>query len=90
MKARNIGRFVVGARFFDGLARGEGANLFHGLIVLDLQRNWVSGTGEYTALHEQFRDIAEGEMAPQYMATFRDGESTPTWVEMAPLAEVVA
>lgn len=82
---RQIGRFKVHQRFFDRLAPGEGTNLFDGMVVIDIKRDYLTGDAEYIAVHPQFREIAHGEIVPEYIGYFtheQGSTSLPNWVEV--------
>lgn len=74
-----IGRFVVAEGFFDRLAAGEGVNLFHNMIVLDVRRDFMSRQVEYIAIHPDFHPLPEGCIVQTYTATFTSGSPYPTW-----------
>ena len=83
LKSRNLGRFKVGQRFFDGLDTGEGVNIFAGMIVLDVRRSWSEDSIEYLAIHPDFRIVPHGEILPMYEGTFTAGTALPVWHEVA-------
>jgi hypothetical protein len=79
---RQIGRFVIEGAFFDRLQVGYGVNLFDKMIVLDVTRDWMTDRATYTAVHEQFRAIDQGDICPYYKATFTADSVLPKWVEL--------
>ena len=81
---RQIGRFVVRGKFFKRLEPGDGMNLFSEMLVLDVRRDWVSDSVEYFGMHPQFREIAEGEIVPEYVAHFGPDSALPQWREKVP------
>lgn len=76
------GRFTVATRFFDGLEVNHGVNLFHGMVVLEAHRNFMSNHVEYYAIHQDFRGVPIGEITPEYQAIFTNGNPYPEWVEV--------
>lgn len=78
---RRLGRFTVADAFFENMAAGDGANLFAGMVVLETRYDWNWLHRVYIAVHEQFRDLPNGEVIPEYEAIFSAGSSTPTWRE---------
>ena len=80
MNDRRIGRFTVADQLLRAaIDTGDGANLFDGVVPLDVRRDWFRSSTEYIAWHRDFRPIGEGECVPEYRAVFRDGQTTPTW-----------
>lgn len=82
---RNVGRFKVDSFFFENMRAGEGVNLFHDMIVLDVQRNFNDSSREYIAVHPSFRRVGQGEKIPEYVAIFHYHEgatSLPEWQEL--------
>lgn len=82
IRPRRLGRFKVHRRFFDGLSETDGANLFIGMIVLDVQRDFMTGDAEYLAVHPEFRHVPSNEIVPAYRAIFTEGSSVPSWIEI--------
>lgn len=83
MKERRIGRFTVAEQLLrDAVNTGHGQNLFAGVVPLDIQRDWLRGTITYIAWHKDFAQIDEGQIAPEYVATFEAGSCEPRWVPM--------
>jgi hypothetical protein len=81
MRNRQLGRFVLHERFFRDLSDFAGVSMFRDMIVLDVRRNFLCATVEYSALHPQFREVREGDVIPEYEAVFEFGKATPTWRE---------
>lgn len=79
---RRIGRFRVSPDFFVRLKPDEGVNLFHRMVVLRTQDHFLSRDREYLAIHPDFREVAEGELFPEYRAVFDTKSLYPTWVEV--------
>lgn len=80
MKARRIGRVVVNRHLLlDAIDGGGGANLFHKSIPLDIQHDWTADRVTYILWHPSFDIIDEGEIAPEYIATFSRDSIYPTW-----------
>lgn len=77
------GYFEVKDRFFDGLCVGDGVNLFSGMVILDMRRDFMQGHREYCAIHADFRPVQPGEITPKYQAVFGAGSTVPKWVEVA-------
>ena len=80
--SRKIGRFKVAGLFFRNLAADEGANLFHGMVILDVRHCWGDEV-EYFAMHPDFRLIATGEIVPEYRAIFDSISAVPQWEEVS-------
>jgi hypothetical protein len=76
-----VGRFKVSGVFFRRLAPDEGTNLFDRMVVLDVQRNFMTDEREYFCIHPDFRPRVEGEIAPEYTAIFEAGRVHPRWIE---------
>jgi len=80
MKEKRLGRFIVTDELIAGAKYGEGVNLFHGFIPLDVKHSIVSGTVEYIGWHKDFNIIKEGEIAPIYICHLQSDDTHPTWV----------
>lgn len=82
MNDRRIGRFRVAERLLrEAVNTGHGQNLFAGIVPLDIERDWLSGTITYIAWHKDFAQIAEGQIAPEYVAIFTAESIEPRWVK---------
>lgn len=91
MKDRRLGRFVVSEKLlFDAIDTGHGANVFHGLIPLEIRHNFLGGKFEYLGWHAGFDHLPEGEVIPDYRAVFDDGETFPRWERMDALKGAAA
>ena len=77
---KNLGRFYVSNVFFHDLRPGDGANLFHGMVIYETNRRLDWRRTEYLAMHEDFDDVGEGEMAPVYKPVFDKMGAFPKWV----------
>ncbi len=88
MNFKHIGRFFVDSCFFDNLKPHEGVNLFRNMVVLDARYDANTHRREYTAIHPHFAPVKQGDMIPEYVATFKEGTSTPTWLPMPPMTWV--
>jgi hypothetical protein len=83
IKNRRIGKFKVSNKLLrDATNTGSGANLFVGMIVLDIQHDWIGGDATYVAWHPDFEPIDEGRILPLYVSTFQLGQTAPTWVKV--------
>ena len=81
MTDRRIGKFTVEDRLLrEAVDSGHGANLFVGMVPLDIQRDWISGRTVYLAWHPDFNDVPEGYITPEYEAVFDAGDIHPRWV----------
>ncbi len=88
--SNRIGLFKVNIRFFNGLRPRGGASLFHDMIVLDVQRDFLTNDRTYMAVHPAFRPVLPGEKYPEYIAIFfRDGTALPEWQEIKPTGETI-
>lgn len=88
MKERRIGTFTVSDKLLHAaIDSGHGANLFAGSVPLDVRRDFIAQRTEFFVWNPAFRPITEGEVAPEYRAVFRDGETMPTWEEVRDAAE---
>jgi hypothetical protein len=79
---RQLGRFKVRELFFRYMRPLDGVNLFHNMIVLDVQRDWAKDETTYLAMHPDFRVVEFGEQIPEYIATFDTRSALPTWGEV--------
>lgn len=80
MKERRIGKVTVHRRLLlSAIDGGGGANLFHGSVPLDIQSDWTSDRTTFVLWHPDFDPIKEGEVAPEYIATFTPDSVYPTW-----------
>lgn len=84
MRDRRIGRFRVAGMFLHNAKDGEGANLFIGMIVLDVRVEWSTDGYTYFAWHPDFDKIEPGEIAPEYVAEFTAGSVVPKWRRLKP------
>lgn len=75
---QQLGRFTVDWRLFDGMEVSEAAQLFTGMIVLDIRREWNSDARFYFAAHEQFRVLSPNCIVPEYEAILTAGSLVPT------------
>ncbi len=73
------GRFFVNGGFFQGLNHGEGVNLFHGMIILDVRHDFCNDRAEYIAIHEDFKPVVEGRIIPEYIGVFNSKSIYPKW-----------
>ena len=76
------GIFEVNDQFFNGLCVGDGVNLFSGMVILDMRRDYLQGYREYCAIHADFRPVQIGEITPKYQGVFSTGSTIPKWVEV--------
>jgi hypothetical protein len=76
---RNIGKFKVSCTFIEEAERGDGANLFKDMIVIDIRRDFTTNNLEYLAYHPDFKPIAEGSLIPEYTALFSFDSTYPKW-----------
>lgn len=80
MKMRKVGRFMVHRRFFEALADDVGVNLFHRMVVLRAREAFDSlDRIEYYAVHPDFEELPEGQIVPEYIATFYTNSIHPKW-----------
>lgn len=87
--SNRIGTFKVDDRFFNKLEPGDGTNLFHDMVVLDIRHDYLSRDRTYFAVHPAFRPVLQGEKYPEYIAIFRDGTALPEWQELKPTGETL-
>ena len=83
-QSNRVGRFEIAGAFFRNLHSGEGANLFHNMVVLDIQREYLRDCSTYIAIHEGFRPVEPGEIVPMYTAKFSADSIYPQWLEKKP------
>lgn len=79
MRMRKVGRFMVHRRFFEALGDDVGVNLFHRMVVLRAHEHFPSDRIEYYAVHPDFEELAEGQIIPEYIATFYTNLIHPKW-----------
>jgi hypothetical protein len=80
MKERRLGRFRVSEKLLrKAIDSGHGANLFIGCVPLDVKCDWITGQTEFIVWHPSFDVISDGEITPEYEATFLEGSVTPKW-----------
>lgn len=79
IKSRRLGRFFVPHTFFHKMCDGEGANLFHGMIILRAEAPYDRDGVEYLAHHPDFDEVRDGCMVRYYDATFDPGAIYPRW-----------
>lgn len=80
MKERRIGRFTVANKLLHAaIDSGHGANLFAGMVPLDIQRDFIQDQTTFIAWCPQFMVIDEGRIIPEYVAVFREGNTIPEW-----------
>lgn len=83
IKARRIGKFTVSEKLLhDAVDTGHGANLFVGMVPLDVQRDWLTGRTTFTAWHPDFQAVEENRTVPEYVPRFDNGTTAPTWVHV--------
>lgn len=83
MTARRYGFFRVARHVYDRLLDdGEGVAIFTGFVPLRIQEDFRTGDLCYYGMHEQFRPIPLGEIAPEYTVSLTDGDAFPTWQEV--------
>lgn len=82
MKTRRVGHFFVDRAFFRELDVGEGTNLFHQMVVLNVDHEMWSNRVKYHAAHPDFRELAVGEITPEYRAVFTPDSPFPQWQEV--------
>lgn len=78
---KNIGRFYVSNVFFHDMRPGDGTNLFNGMVVIETTRDIMCLRTEYLAMHEDFDDVREGEIVPEYKPKFLTGPF-PRWIKV--------
>lgn len=81
MNHKNLGRFYVTNVFFVDLRPGDGTNLFNGMVIFETTRNFMMMKTEYMAMHEDFDDVLEGDMVPEYLPVFDNVSPFPKWVK---------
>lgn len=64
----------------DAADSGNGANLFIGMVPIDVQRDFLRDTTTYIAWHRDFAEIPNGQVIPEYEAVFDEGSVIPRWV----------
>jgi hypothetical protein len=77
--SKNKGWFKVSSVFFDGVKPGFGVGLFNNMIVLEATARHYQGYTEYLAIHPDFALINEGQVIPEYTATFTADSVYPKW-----------
>lgn len=80
LSSRKLGAFSLplGAlREPDGMQ-----NLFAGMVVVRATEDFSASKVRYIAWHEQFRSIGQGQIVPEYEATFGPNATTPVWREV--------
>jgi len=88
MSTNRVGKFKVSDLFFrrvemiDG--RMAGANLFDGMVVIQIERDFGTSQVTYYGMHPDFRELPEGEITPEYTAHFDAGKIAPKWTEVPP------
>jgi predicted esterase len=73
---RRLGRFEVSD---GGLRVDGGAFLFNGMKILSIAENPMTKVTEYYAIHPDFDEIGEAELAPTYEAYFPENSIYPKW-----------
>jgi hypothetical protein len=82
MNGRRLGKFIVSEKLLrDAVNTGDGANVFAGMIPLDITRDFIRGSAEYVCWHPDFRDLPHGEILPTYKAIFDTRSPFPKWIE---------
>lgn len=76
---RRLGRFTVNSTFFIGAQRGEGENLFHRMIVLEVQHSPIEDRVYYIGWHPDFDIVQDGAVIPMYEAEFDAQSPYPKW-----------
>lgn len=79
MKTRKLGKFKVDLVFFKNLEVGQGHNLFHKMIILEVKQEWEYDCIEYIGVHEQFAEVPKGQIIPEYVAIFFNDSIYPRW-----------
>lgn len=65
--SKRKGRFILYDCFFDDDYNSSIEKFFkEGLVIIDLKRNYETTSIIYTALHEKFRELSNGEEIPFY------------------------
>lgn len=86
MSTSRVGKFKVAGMFFRRIemidGKMAGANLFDGMVVVQIERDFGTDQVTYYGLHPQFREVPTGEQTPEYTAAFDCGSVTPRWTEV--------
>lgn len=78
--SRKLGAFAIPLK---ALSEPDGMQaLFDGMVVVRATEDFSAGSVRYIAWHEQFRSIGQGQIVPEYEATFAPDASKPTWREV--------
>ena len=77
---RRIGRFEISAIWVDAEDR---PNILDRCLVLNVEHDFARCTIRYVAIHPDFDEVAEGQVAPMYEGLFSDGRRTPWWRRIA-------
>ena len=75
---RKIGRVRI-SRLFVESAFAEGLNPFDRAVVFHVDYNYPRDEFQYEMAHPDFKELAEGEIMPDYTGTFVDGRRSPSW-----------
>lgn len=76
---RRYGWFRVTGRLAHDLDGEAYKGLFTGFVPIAVQPQYHVDEVHYYGFHEQFAEIAQGERAPEYRATFCTGSAAPRW-----------
>lgn len=79
MSDRRIGKFKVSGDFIRSACSGEGQNLLRGMVVLEIEHDFIGDIAVYTAWHPDFAVIQSGQIIPEYCALFYSTSATPYW-----------
>lgn len=72
LEGRRIGRFTVANQFLLDATSEQLDVFFKGVVVIDVQRDFVQDTVTYKALCDQFAPVRIGELIPEYVASITD------------------
>lgn len=74
-----LGYFKTTTEAWYDFRKGEGLNLFHGFIPLDIKVDHMRNEVTYGGFHEDFDEIPDYIVPPFYDAIFTNDSVYPTW-----------
>ena len=76
---KRLGLFKVSGNIHREFYSGGYLNLFHKLIIIGAEKNYMVDEITYCAQSELFDLISEGQIIPEYEAIFTSESIYPTW-----------
>lgn len=77
---KRVGRFTVSDKLLWDIAAGKcGTTIFHGMVPLDVNKDFMQMRTEFFCAGPMFDEVPEGQCIPEYKPIWQSGKTLPEW-----------